>query len=63
MGVSEESKAYRLYNPISKRVITSRDVIFAENENWEWEENNIGLETDVLEWGDEQTDGSKWGDE
>lgn len=28
LGVSEESKAYRLYNPISKRIIISRDVIF-----------------------------------
>ena len=35
-------------------VITSRDVIFAENEKWEWGESNVGLENDVLEWGDEQ---------
>jgi len=26
LGVSEESKAYRLYNPVSKKVIISRDV-------------------------------------
>ncbi|RDY02327.1 hypothetical protein CR513_14228, partial [Mucuna pruriens] len=30
-GVSEESKAYRLYDPIKM------DVVFEENENWEWD--------------------------
>lgn len=35
LGVSEESKAYRLYNPISNKVIISRDVIFVEDEKWE----------------------------
>jgi len=37
LGVSEESKAYKLYDPISKKVIVSRDVVFAENEKWNWE--------------------------
>jgi hypothetical protein len=32
LGVSEESKAYRLYNPVTKKIIISRDVIFVENE-------------------------------
>lgn len=32
LGVTEESKAYRLYNPISKKIVISRDVVFAENE-------------------------------
>jgi hypothetical protein len=32
LGVSEESKAYRLYNPVNKRIIVSRDVIFVESE-------------------------------
>jgi transposase InsO family protein len=30
LGVSEESKAYRLYDPTSKRIVVSRDVIFEE---------------------------------
>ena len=34
LGVSEESKAYRLYDPESKKIVTSRDVIFAEEETW-----------------------------
>lgn len=32
LGVSEESKAYKLYDPITKKVIISRDVVFAESE-------------------------------
>jgi hypothetical protein len=31
-GYSETSKAYRLYNPISKKLILSRDVKFLENQ-------------------------------
>jgi hypothetical protein len=36
LGVSEESKAYRLYNPVTKKKIISRDVVFIENEKWSW---------------------------
>ena len=32
LGMSEESKAYRLYNPISGKIVTSRDVVFDEKE-------------------------------
>lgn len=37
-GVSKESKAYRLYDPSTKKVIISKDVKFDENEAWKWEE-------------------------
>jgi hypothetical protein len=30
LGISEESKGYRLYDPIEKRVMISTDVIFEE---------------------------------
>ena len=36
LGVSEESKAYRVYNPATKRIIVSRDVQFDEGKFWEW---------------------------
>ena len=41
------SKAYRLYNPTTKRIVVSRDVIFNEKVAWNWkgvdvEENNSG---------------------
>lgn len=36
LGISEESNAYRLYNPITKKVIVSRDVVFSDIEKWNW---------------------------
>ena len=35
IGYSEESKAYRLYNPSTKNFIVSRDVQFIEEEAWD----------------------------
>ena len=35
MGYSDESKAYKLYNPITKKVIISSDVKFIEAEAWD----------------------------
>jgi hypothetical protein len=39
LGVSEESKGYRLFNLITERVIVSRDVIFEEEKQWDWDES------------------------
>jgi hypothetical protein len=36
LGLSEESKAYKLFDPIQKRIIISRDVVFEENKAWDW---------------------------
>ena len=36
VGYSENSKAYRLYNPILKKVIINRDMHFNEEESWKW---------------------------
>ncbi|RVW42604.1 Retrovirus-related Pol polyprotein from transposon RE1 [Vitis vinifera] len=36
LGVSEESKAYRLYDPVSKKIVVSRDVVFEEDKCWNW---------------------------
>ena len=35
VGYSDESKAYKLYNPSTKKVIISRDVKFIEEEAWD----------------------------
>jgi hypothetical protein len=32
---SSKSKAYRLYDPINKKIIISRDVEFLENQSWD----------------------------
>lgn len=34
VGYSEESKAYKLYDPINHKVIISRDVTFDEESKW-----------------------------
>lgn len=36
LGVSEESKAYKLYEPVEGEVIISRDVVFEELKCWNW---------------------------
>ena len=39
LGISEESKAYRLYDPLSKKVLINRDVIFNKKESWAWDDS------------------------
>ncbi|GAU37152.1 hypothetical protein TSUD_293100 [Trifolium subterraneum] len=46
LGVSEESKAYKLYNPIEKRIIVSRDVVFEELKGWNWDKKKNNVSTD-----------------
>ncbi|KAK9907798.1 hypothetical protein M0R45_000739 [Rubus argutus] len=53
LGMSEESKAYRLNDPVSKRIVVSRDVVFEENESWNWGKSVEEVGLDVLEWGDD----------
>lgn len=36
IGKEPDTKAYRLYDPISKSISVSRDVVFAEKETWDW---------------------------
>lgn len=40
LGVSESSKAYKLYNPVTKKIVASRDVIFYQGRMWDWGESN-----------------------
>jgi hypothetical protein len=37
LGISDESKAYKLYDPADKKIIVSRDVIFEEDKSWNWD--------------------------
>lgn len=53
LGVSHESKAYRMYDPMSKKIVVSKDVVFEENNQWDWT-GNAGCST--LEWGDDLAD-------
>ncbi|KAH9735190.1 hypothetical protein KPL71_017659 [Citrus sinensis] len=42
LGVSDHSKAYKLYDPIIKKVVISRDVIFYEEKTWMWRCSSVG---------------------
>lgn len=53
LGVSEESKAYRLYDPFARKIIVSRDVIFEEDKSWNWGRTDEEVKLDVLDWGSE----------
>ncbi|KAF2305446.1 hypothetical protein GH714_005359 [Hevea brasiliensis] len=46
-----ESKAYRLYDPTSNKIIASRDVVFEEDKSWEWNKKNEEIVVRDLEWG------------
>ena len=35
VGYFEDTKAYKLYDPVARKVIISRDVQFVENESWD----------------------------
>ncbi|KZV06587.1 hypothetical protein F511_45933 [Dorcoceras hygrometricum] len=39
LEISDESKAYRLFDPFSKKIIISRDVVFEEEKSWDLEQN------------------------
>ena len=51
LGVSEVSKAYKLFNPLTKKIVTSRDVVFDEENTWDW---NRQQPTQVLFYNDSE---------
>ncbi|XP_022558682.2 uncharacterized protein LOC111206341 [Brassica napus] len=36
LGTEPGSKAYRLLDPVTRKVVVSRDVVFDENKGWKW---------------------------
>ncbi|KAD6794632.1 hypothetical protein E3N88_05528 [Mikania micrantha] len=45
-GVEKGSKAYRMYDPVGEKVVTSRDVRFEEKLSWLWEEISTKEDTE-----------------
>ena len=55
VGYSEKSKAYRLYNTITKKYVISRDVLFKEEEEWDGSiEKLVGEDVDAPHAEDEE---------
>lgn len=52
LGLNEESKAYTLYDLVSKKFVISRDFVFEEDEKWNLGKTVEEANHDVLEWGD-----------
>ena len=50
---SEESKAYKLYNPLTKKLVVSRDVVFNETEAWSWSNEETVKEQSMVNEPDE----------
>ncbi|KAG8089534.1 hypothetical protein GUJ93_ZPchr0011g28333 [Zizania palustris] len=44
IGYEKGSKAYRAYDPVTRRVHVSRDVIFDEQAQWRWEDKGGSIE-------------------
>jgi hypothetical protein len=54
VGYSKESKAYKLYNPLTNKVVVSRDVVFSEEESWNWSNKEADKENVVSDESEEQ---------
>lgn len=57
LGVSEESKAWRLYDPMTKKIVVSKDVVFDEGKSWDWDQSDQAEAKEVtLVCGDEEVE-------
>jgi Reverse transcriptase (RNA-dependent DNA polymerase) len=45
IGYEKGFKAYRVYNPVTKKVHVTRDVIFEEDKAWDWDTGEGSLDT------------------
>lgn len=43
LSVSENPKAYQLYNPVNKKIIVSQDAVFEVDSCWNWREDYASL--------------------
>ena len=41
LGVSEKSKAYKLYNSSTMKIVISCHVVFDEKDTWSWNQNGV----------------------
>ncbi|PKA46730.1 Retrovirus-related Pol polyprotein from transposon TNT 1-94 [Apostasia shenzhenica] len=50
VGYSDETKGYRLYNPKTEKLIVRRDIIFQENNSWNWKPSCYEEACEIKEW-------------
>ena len=43
VGYGDRRMGYKLYNPIMKKVIMSKDVIFEEDKSWQWNDDQEAI--------------------
>ena len=62
LGIEQGSKAYRLYNPSTRRIVVSRDVKFDEKACWNWNETDKGKQVESgkfhMTWGSSVDEGN-----
>ena len=49
IGYDEKSKAYKLYNPLEKKLVVSRDVEVNEEASWDWKNQREELNVEGIE--------------
>ncbi|KAG6389899.1 hypothetical protein SASPL_151374 [Salvia splendens] len=54
MGYGDRVMGYKLYNPLTKKVIISRDVVFEEAQTWSWEDKKVASSSEIVH--DQQED-------
>ncbi|KAG7583121.1 GAG-pre-integrase domain [Arabidopsis suecica] len=46
LGIEPGSKAYRLFDPQTQKIVVSRDVVFDESKGWNWKHNDLRKDGD-----------------
>lgn len=54
LSVSEESEAWKLYDPVIKKIVISKDVVFDEDKSWDWDQVDTETKDATLECEDEE---------
>ncbi|KAG6433435.1 hypothetical protein SASPL_105049 [Salvia splendens] len=48
VGYGDRVMGYKLYNPLTKKVIISRDVVFEEAQTWSWEDKKVASSSEIV---------------
>lgn len=66
LGTEPGSKAYRLFDPLKRKIVVSRNVVFDEEKSWNWSvftsDNTDGLGTFTLSFGEYGNNGIREND-